>query len=64
MKKISLKTIQSSLNEEELKNVLGGSGTSNTCSPSAFSCVGGTCPDYRDRCVKGATGNCGCYGLH
>lgn len=58
MKKINLETVETILTEDELKNVLGGSGT--TCS-GGIACSG-SCSDPQDKCQRGATQNCGCYG--
>jgi natural product precursor len=56
MKKINLKGISEILNEKELKNVMGGSGTCFQCygQEKAWKCTPGDCTDYiADHCPSG-----------
>jgi natural product precursor len=40
MKKISLQKLSSVLSDKELKNVLGGSGSSGNCKADGYTCTG------------------------
>ncbi|MDL2265593.1 TIGR04149 family rSAM-modified RiPP [Parabacteroides sp. OttesenSCG-928-G21] len=55
MKKITLKSVEKVLNDEELKNILGGS---SFCS-GTIACSG-DCKNSDEHCMH-ANGRCGCY---